>query len=132
LGWLGWYKSNPGFYPPERKCFVTDLQKEQGCTVCAIGGVLRSIGVTEHLIGQRAGSITEGDAEPSYVHMGKVYTDNLPKNWITAISYVWESLKKENNFYTENDSDVEEARDIMIEWVEENIPEDIDLVREVA
>jgi len=110
LGWSGWY-------------FPATVTKDTTCTVCAVGAVLRHAGVSPNSITPIAINITKGAIAPSEWGSGR-----LPTNWMAALSYLWESLRADPYKQTP----IEEARDIMIEWVEANVPEDIDLIEEVG
>ena len=105
LGWNGWFA-------------VDDFNSD--CSVCAVGAVLRNRGVNGYKISGIAITLVRGAYAPD---------DNkkhLPKNWISALSYVWESLIIGETI------PVEEARSCIIEWAEKNLPEDIDLVGEIG
>lgn len=93
--------------------YSTKPASEEACTVCAVGAVFRkyskrgardfNVAVNEQVVGA---------TEPGFY-------GRLPENWIAAMSFVWESLDKYNL-----DIPIEEARAHMIQWVEDNVPED--------
>jgi len=90
---------------------------EYKCKVCAVGSTFRSFS-----------SKTKLRVEDDIIHQIKgkpsptAWDEALPENWITAISYVWESIDIKNRSIS-----IKEARTIMIDWVEANVPEDIAL-----
>ena len=102
LGWMGWWHDIPT------------------CTVCAVGGILRSRGLTRPEVRHLTDiQLVGGAIQPSDVKGGV-----RPVNWLGAISVVWESLI---------DAPLEEARRLLYEWVETNVPDSVNLFsQEVA
>ena len=98
--------------------------KLTNCKVCAVGSVFkRFTSKTPDKIRHEAETKTKGWCTPNMVGVGG--GSALPKNWLTAVSYVWESLGNcLNKEYKNGDLPMEEARAQMIDWVEENVPED--------
>lgn len=107
LGWNGWCQSMEGTGSPA---------KDLDCTVCAVGAVFRKF-TSRHP--DAITTVINARISGNYAAFGSDTKDDLPKNWITCLSYVWEGLGNFNPYI-----DVEEARVHMIDWAEENIPDD--------
>ena len=114
LGWGNW-------------CSVPSLW-EKDCVYCALGGLINSQTDDTVNISRLAEGLTthhgnlNGTSWRNATEDVPLYDEDdrtLPKNWPTAISFFWESLLGENLSIS-----VEEARDIMIEWCEDTMPED--------
>ena len=90
-----------------------------GCTVCVVGSVFRKYSKSTGSIGRLIGDQLIGDADPGPKNGGIPWEAEWPENWITVLSWVWEGLDNFNE-----DLGIEEARTIMIDWVEDNVPED--------
>jgi hypothetical protein len=81
------------------------------CRVCTIGSIFRCTDIPFYNVDIIEDQL-EGSCTPSVL-----YNTKLPQNWITALSFVWESLNQHT-------IPVEEAREHMIDWVEDNVPDD--------
>ena len=89
-------------------------ESHDGCTVCVVGAVLRQQGVRNIMaMGNRICY-----NELAYAGCGKSVT------WIGALSNVWESLREPSRLET----DIEDDRAVMLEWVEDNVPDGVDLL----
>ncbi len=101
---------------------------EDGCRACAVGSVLRGklpalaeeqLAGPYYLLDALAGRLT-----------GNCYTaENIAPigNWLSALSIRWESLNGWNEGLRE-----EEARDLILDWADENIPDDYVALIEVG
>jgi len=124
LGWGAWFCAMDDFMEPP-----TTAIQSAGCQVCAVGACLLGRVHIDN-ISKKALRITRG--------VGVIPTEEeLPINWMGAISLVWESLRPDLwvdslEYFSYTDEDISDARECMIEWVEDNVPEDINLVTEVG
>lgn len=111
LGWQGWVSSELHEYNTPAK----DLD----CVVCAVGGVFRKF--TTKTIDDIDNTIYYMSEGVGGVVTPYSQTERLPQAWLEVLSYVWESI-----FVRDSETPpVEEARAIMIDWVEDNVPEDV-------
>lgn len=94
---------------------------DHDCSVCAIGAILRGTGIQNDNIEKRAVRLTtsHGAIDPRDISS----TNELPTSWQNAISFVWESLRGDHVMNNQH-RDIEEARVNMLDWCEDNLPED--------
>lgn len=103
--------------------------KNTDCIVCAVGGTFRRFSNrSPYSILETVENMTENDRVSPYINHYNNHPPTLPKSWLAAVSWVWESLMPDG--YNSNDRDdylnnIEQARWHMIDWVEENVPSDI-------
>lgn len=83
------------------------------CYVCAVGAVLRRVGVDNCDITLTAKVVTEYN----YTKHEVAEADN----WMSAISIVWETLNYNHP------GDIENNRQVLLAWVEDNVPDDYEL-----
>jgi hypothetical protein len=87
-------------------------QDTLGCRVCAVGAVLRNCGygVDRDAMKNICAAVTE---------MQYFDDDLAPRgNWMSALSIVWEYLCRYNA------AEPDELREDIVQWAEDNIPED--------
>lgn len=122
-------------------CFDKLTREYEVCTTCALGAIISNAAVPNkngkynmrpetnslfhsaelnkvNYIRSMARNLTKkgGSYLPGLLRGGTT----LPKSWPNALSYVWESIGAGSRFKI----DIEEARAHMLDWVEENVPDD--------
>jgi len=115
LGWQGWIK------PADRhQDNYGSVSGRVACTVSAVGAVFRKW-AGSNTIDQNIEQIMS-NLDGNFASWTPTFEEfSLPKNWLTSLAFMWSHL----HFYAgERGISVEEARAIIIDWVEANVPED--------
>lgn len=108
LGFGYWLRSKDGLYMDSQE------RIHSSCVSCAVGSVLRGHFNVVADLRMTAFSLCEGDCAP--YDLGN-FAEDKPKSWMAALSFFWESLGH-------NNTPIEEARRLTIDFVEEYFPDE--------
>ena len=95
------------------------------CIPCAIGSAIKHYKPNMKLLKaeDKLDSQTLGRVAPYQILPVQSF---LPENWLSRISFVWESMRPEG--YRQENIGIrkssEEAKEHLIDWIEKNVPED--------
>lgn len=91
---------------------IKDNEVHTSCEVCAVGSILRPHFTDREFLNDTAIYLVPGAAHPECI-----FDEGMPQSWMAALSFFWESLGQ-------NETPVEEARRLTIDFVEEYFPDD--------